>query len=53
MTVPQVDFTFLLLLPTIKDPINGSLGFLRKILDMSNIVCQPIRGLFGRPDKSF
>ena len=33
--------------------INWSLGFLSKIFDMSNIVGRPIRGLFGRPHKSF
>ena len=31
--------------------INWLLGFLSKI--MSNIVGRPIRGLYGRPDKSF
>ena len=29
------------------------IGVLSKIFDMSNIVGQPIRGPFGRPDKSF
>ena len=47
--------------PTKKEPmdvqsgrsINRSLGFLAKILDMFNLFGRPIRGLFGRPHKSF
>ena len=53
--------TFLLLLPTKEGPtdvqsdrrINWLSGFLSKIFDMSNIVGRPMRGLFGRPHKSF
>ena len=33
--------------------INWLSGFLSKIFDMSNVVGRPIRGLFGRPHKSF
>ena len=48
-------------LPTKKDPtadqsdqeINKLVEFLTKKLNMSNIFRRPIRGLFGRPDKSF
>ena len=34
-------------------PINKSVGFLTKKLNMSNIFRRLIRGLFSRPDKSF
>ena len=36
-----------------RQPNNKSVGFLTKKLNMSNIFRRPIRGLFGRPDKSF
>ena len=49
------------LLPTRNDPldvssgrpINKSVGFLTKKLNMSNIFRRPIRGILSRPDKSF
>ena len=49
------------LLPTRNDPldiqsgrpINKSVGFLTRKLNMSNIFRRLIRGLFSRPDKSF
>ena len=34
-------------------PNNKSVGFFTKKLNRSNIFRRPIRGLFGRPDKSF
>ena len=34
-------------------PNNKSLVFFTKKLNMSNIFCRPIRGLFSRPDRSF
>ena len=50
-----------LLLPTKNAPMavqsrrlnNKSVGFFAKKLNRSNIFRRPIRGLFGRPDKSF
>ena len=57
--VPQADNLFSGCCPLKQIPLTSKVAdesfghrFFSKISDMSNHVCRPIRGLFGRPDKS-